>query len=225
MSKRIDDSVKFNVSEIFFSIQGEGTRSGLPCVFVRMQGCNLRCKWCDTGYALQIGKQANIMVQSEIIKAIEDFGCNFVEFTGGEPLLQPATLPLMSELCDMGYIVAVETGGSLNAANVDLRVIRIIDVKCPASASSELNDYSNLYAARRTDEIKFVIANQEDYVWAKNINDKYNLTERVNCVLFSPSFKELPPAQLAEWILRDNLKVRMQIQIHKYIWDPNKRGV
>lgn len=216
---------KFNISEIFYSIQGEGSRAGIPCVFVRLQGCNLRCKWCDTGYALQIGKQAIIMTGEEILKQIEEYDCPFIEFTGGEPLLQTAVLPLMTELCDKGFTVAIETGGSLDASSVDSRVIRIIDVKCPGSGSLEMNDFVNLDNLRKTDEIKFVLADRTDYEWAKQIVDKYKIIERASCAIFSPVFGAMNSEQLATWILEDRLRVRLQLQLHKYIWHPKKRGV
>jgi 7-carboxy-7-deazaguanine synthase len=204
------------VNEIFHSIQGESTYAGLPCVFVRLTGCNRRCTWCDTAYAFTEGRPMSL---DAIMAAVRRYDCPVVEITGGEPLLQPGVLPLMTRLCDVGKIVLLETGGSLDIAPVDPRVIRIMDLKCPSSGETAHNRLENIQHLRPTDEIKFVIADRADYDWAKQ-----NLPARGH-VLFSPVWDRLPLATLAEWILADPLPVRLQTQWHKHIWGPNVRGV
>ncbi len=215
----------FHVSEIFYSIQGEGTRAGMPCVFVRLQGCKLRCSWCDTRYALSHRRGGQWMRGREILEQVYAYGCRFVEFTGGEPLEQWASFELMRHLCDMGYTVAVETGGHISIELLDARIIRIVDVKCPSSRMSALMYWPNLELLRGSDEVKFVIADRRDYVWACEVVERYRLAERVAAVLFSPAFGLLAPQELAAWILHDRLPVRLQLQLHKYIWDPERRGV
>jgi len=215
----------FSVNEIFYSVQGEGLRAGERCVFVRLQGCTLRCAWCDTPYALDHRSGGVATNGTEIIEKIKEFDCNFIEFTGGEPLEQNNVLPLMSILCDAGYTVAVETGGHIDCSYVDKRVIKIIDMKCPDSKMVSLNNYNNLTILEPHDEIKFVIASRKDYEWAKNITEQYNLTEKAAAVLFSAVFNSLHFRELVEWILEDKLDVRFQLQIHKFVWDPNTRGV
>lgn len=217
--------LQFYVNEIFFSVQGEGTRAGLPCVFVRLQGCKLRCSWCDTTYALDYKKGGLAMSAQEIIEKVQSYNCNFVEFTGGEPLEQENIYPLLSWFCDNAYTVAIETGGHVNTEFVDDRVIRILDMKCPDSKMTPLNNYRNLEVLRTTDEVKFVIASETDYNWAKSLVVEHQLHTKVHAVLFSSVFSILPPLTLTEWILRDNLPVRMQLQMHKFIWEPNTRGV
>jgi len=216
--------MSFNVSEIFHSIQGEGTRAGLPCTFIRMQGCKLRCVWCDTPYALDKRQLERQMTSEEIIAEIQRIGCQFVEFTGGEPLEQDV-LPLMSALCDMGYTVAVETGGHIDISAIDERVCRIVDVKCPDSRMSTLNRLENLDVLRPTDEVKFVIASRADYEYAKAMVEDHQLSSRTAAVLFSCVFDTVSFRTVAEWILQDGLDVRFQLQLHKFIWDPNQRGV
>lgn len=215
----------FNVSEIFHSIQGEGTRAGLPCTFIRLQGCKLRCVWCDTPYALDKRQVEHEMSEEQIIAEIERIGCPFVEFTGGEPLEQPLVVPLMSKLCDMGYAVAVETGGHVDISGIDERVVRIMDVKCPDSRMSTLNRWENLDVLRANDEVKFVLASREDYDFARGIVERHDLTARTAAVLFSCVFGTVDFRTVAEWILQDGLNVRFQLQLHKFIWDPNQRGV
>ncbi len=217
--------MSFNVSEIFHSIQGEGTRAGLPCTFIRLQGCKLRCVWCDTAYALDKRQIEVEMTAGEIIAEIERIGCQFVEFTGGEPLEQEEVIPLMKTLCDMGYTVAVETGGHIDIAAIDVRVCRIVDVKCPDSRMSTLNRLENLEILRPTDEVKFVLASRVDYEFARSIVERYDLTTRTAAVLFSCVFDAVSFRTVAEWILQDGLNVRFQLQLHKFIWDPNQRGV
>ncbi len=209
------------VNEIFFSIQGESSMAGLPCIFVRLTYCNLRCSYCDTEYAFYEGSDYSI---EDILSEIKKYDCRLVEITGGEPLLQSDVHALMSELCNRGYSVMLETGGSLPIKDVDNRVKIIMDLKCPSSNMSHKNLYENIDYLKPTDEVKFVIGNREDYEWSKNIIRKYSLADKCT-VLFSTVFSELEPVQLAEWILEDNLKVRFQLQLHKYIWSPTKRGV
>lgn len=209
------------INEIFYSIQGESSMAGLPCIFIRLTYCNLRCSYCDTEYAFYEGTDYAI---EEILTEIKKYNCNLVEVTGGEPLVQKEVLPLMKILCDSGYDVLIETGGSLSIKEVDQRVKVIMDFKCPSSKMAEKNLFENINYLKKNDEVKFVIGNREDYDWSKNVIDKYQLTEKC-AVLFSNVFSELEPVQLAEWILNDNLKVRFQIQMHKYIWSPTKRGV
>lgn len=215
---RLDFMLKIN--EIFYSIQGESSRAGEPCVFVRLTGCNLRCSYCDTEYAFYEGKNISI---DEIISEVRKYNCQLVEITGGEPLLQNDSLALMKMLCDEGFEVMFETGGSLPVNTVDERVKIILDMKCPSSGMSKKNLYANLNWIKPVDEVKFVIGDREDYDWSKNIVEEYKLNK--SAVLFSPVFSKLEPSELAKWILEDKLNVRFQIQIHKYIWDPNLRGV
>lgn len=209
------------VNEIFYSIQGESSKAGLPCVFVRLTYCNLRCTYCDTAYAFYEGTDYSI---DDIIKKIEEYKCNLVEITGGEPLYQEESLELMKQLCNKGYVVMLETGGSLPIKNVDNRVMIIMDLKCPSSGMMKKNLYDNINYIKPTDEIKFVIGTKEDYDWAKEIISKYDLLNKCT-VLFSVVFNQLEPIQLVNWILEDKLNVRFQLQLHKYIWHPETRGV
>ncbi len=215
----------FNVSEIFHSIQGEGTRAGLPCTFVRLQGCTLRCSWCDTPYALEHRTSERIMTGQQIIDAVREIGCSFVEFTGGEPLEQPAIVPLMRLLCDEGYLVAVETGGHCDISVLDERVIAIVDVKCPGSKMDRLNDLDNLTRLRPHDEVKFVLASRRDYEFARDLLRSYQLDTRCASVLMSCVPDRLPMAECVAWILEDALPVRFQVQMHKIVWSPETRGV
>lgn len=209
------------INEIFYSIQGESTFSGLPCIFIRLTYCNLRCSYCDTEYAFYEGKNISI---EEILETVKSYNCNLLEITGGEPLMQEKSYELMNKLCDNGYTVLLETSGSLSIENVDPRVRIIMDLKCPSSRMVKKNLYSNIDFIKRKDEIKFVIGNREDYDWAKGIILQYKLHEKCE-ILFSTVFGKLGLKDLAEWILSDNLKVRFQTQLHKYIWNPEKRGV
>lgn len=218
-------NLHFSISEIFHSLQGEGVRAGERCVFIRLQGCSLRCSWCDTAYALDHKKGGFDMKGEEILSKIEEFDCNFIEFTGGEPLEQVNIYPLMTFLCDKGFTVAIETGGHINTQFVDTRVIKIIDMKCPDSKMSSLNNYDNLLLINAQDEVKFVLASRTDYLWAKQIVEQYQLINSCKAVLFSCVFNQLAFADLAEWILEDRLDVKMQLQMHKFIWDPMARGV
>ncbi len=213
------------VNEVFYSIQGEGTRAGIPCTFVRLQGCRLRCTWCDTPYALDRRDPATTMTLAKLEQQIADIGCTFVEFTGGEPLEQDNVLPLMTALCDAGYTVAIETGGHVDITAVDDRVIRIIDVKCPDSKMQTLNRWENMADLRLTDEVKFVIASRDDYDYACDVIRRYDLANRTAAVLMSCVFGRLAFVDLVQWILEDRLPVRFQLQVHKFVWSPETRGV
>jgi len=210
------------VNEIFHSIQGESTLAGRPCVFVRLTACDLRCSWCDTSYAFHEGSK---MTVDEVIERVRAYGCDVVELTGGEPLLQADAYPLMERLLADGHVVMVETGGHRDASNVPAGVRRIIDVKCPGSGESARNFWANLDALRPTDEVKFVIRDRGDYEYARDVARGRELIERCAAVLFSPVHGIMNARELAEWILADRLKVRLQLQAHKYIWDPQTRGV
>ncbi len=209
------------ITEIYKSIQGESTWTGCPCVFVRLSGCDLRCGWCDSEYTFSGGDRIAI---DKIVEEVENHGCPLVEITGGEPLLQPGVHPLISTLIDRGHRVIVETGGHLDVSVIDPRAIRVIDVKCPGSGESQKVRWKNLDALRETDQIKFVLADRGDYDWAKDIIRRHSLNERV-AVLLSVAHGILPPADLAAWILEDRLNVRLQIQLHKYIWSSVETGI
>lgn len=214
-----------NISEIFYSIQGEGTRSGLPCVFVRLQGCMLRCSWCDTPYALEINQVEKIKTFDEIIEEINSYDCQLVEFTGGEPLTQKNVADLMKILLDMGKEVAVETNGHADISILDARVVKIMDIKCPDSAMSKYNRFSNIDFLDAKDEIKFVISSEADANWAFGIINEYQLFEKVKTIMFSPAFGLMEAKRLAEIILQADSRIRLQLQIHKFIWSPDTRGV
>jgi len=209
------------VNEIFYSIQGEGNAAGLPCVFVRLTYCNLRCTYCDTEYAFYDGEEKTL---DEIIDEVKKYKCKLVEITGGEPLVQEESLELMRRLCDAGFNVMLETGGSLSIKNVDTRVKMIMDFKCPSSGMEKKNFYENVNYLKKADEVKFVIGNREDYDWAKEIISGYNLISKCE-ILFSVVFGVVEPVKLVEWILEDKLDVRFQLQMHKYIWHPQTKGV
>jgi 7-carboxy-7-deazaguanine synthase len=211
---------RLRVNEIFYSLQGESTRAGLPCVLIRLTGCHLRCRWCDTAYAFYEGEWLS---RAEVLSRVAAFGCPLVELTGGEPLLQPGALPLLADLCDAGYEVLLETSGAVDVAPVDPRVRKIVDVKCPDSGEAERNHWPNLDVLRETDELKLVIAGEADYAWARDLVMERGLHRRCP-VHFSPVAGELDPAALAEWILRDHLPVRLQLQLHKQLWG-GARGV
>ena len=209
------------ITEIFHSIQGESSYAGQPCVFVRLTGCPLRCTWCDTDYAFYEGHEFSI---DEVLAKVQTYGCRLVEVTGGEPLVQPESLPLMTRLCDAGYTVLLETSGAVNIAPVDPRAHVILDVKCPGSGMTDRMHWPNLSQLAAKDEAKFVMADRADYDWAREILTQYDVASRCP-VLFSPVFGSLDVRQLAEWILADRLPVRFQLQMHKYIWAPDMRGV
>jgi 7-carboxy-7-deazaguanine synthase len=209
------------VNEIYYSVQGESTRSGLPCVFVRLTYCNLRCVYCDTEYAFYEGNDYSI---DEILTEVKKYDCKLIEVTGGEPLMQDECINLMKELCDDGFEVLLETGGSLPINNVDKRVKIIMDLKCPSSQMVKKNLYKNLDHIKATDEIKFVIGNREDYEWTKEVLSKHKLIDKCE-ILFSVVFGVLEPLTLVNWILEDKLNVRFQLQMHKFIWNPQAKGV
>ena len=213
--------VRLKIYEIFYSIQGESTFAGRPCVLVRLTGCQMRCSWCDTEYAFHGGAWMGL---DEVMEKVAAFGCPLVEVTGGEPLLQPGCLPLLTALCDAGYEVLLETGGGLEIAPVDPRVRRILDIKCPASGESTNNRWENLADLRATDEIKFVVADRADYDWAKGVIAERSLAG-VCPIHFSPVWETCPPAELAAWILADRLPVRLTLQQHKILWGKDTRGV
>ncbi len=209
------------VNEIFFSIQGESTHAGRPCVFVRLSGCDLRCTYCDTQYAYHEGQKRSL---ESILQTVRSFNCPLVEITGGEPLLQANVLPLMSRLADEGFEVLLETGGHRDISAVDPRVQRIVDIKCPSSGEEQANRWQNIEELRAGDQIKFVVGDRDDYEYAQRVIETYALTARCT-VLISPVFGKIKARTLADWILRDRLDVRLQLQMHKYIWPPDMRGV
>ena len=209
------------INEIYYSIQGESTKAGLPCIFIRLTYCNLRCKYCDTEYAFFEGKDLTI---DEILGEVKKFDCSLIEITGGEPLVQLESIELMKTLCDNGYDVLLETGGSLPINAIDPRVKIIMDLKCPSSGMLKKNYYENINYIKPGDELKFVIGSREDYEWSKEIINNYKLINKCS-VLFSIVFGELEPVKLVEWILNDKLNVRFQLQMHKFIWEPTAKGV
>ncbi|MFH1115300.1 MAG: radical SAM protein [Pseudomonadota bacterium] len=213
--------MQFIVSEIFGSIQGESSYAGLPCTFVRLAGCNLRCRHCDTRYAQEGGTEMSL---DEILGKVSSFGSNLVEITGGEPLMQEDTPTLAALLKQRGHQVLVETNGSLDISALPEGVIRIMDIKCPASGESGHFMWENIWRLRDSDEVKFVISDRHDYEWARGIVKERFGHSRIQ-VLFSTVFGELPPRNLVRWILEDRLAVRFQLQIHKYIWPHDARGV
>jgi 7-carboxy-7-deazaguanine synthase len=209
------------VTEIFHSIQGESTWAGRPCTFVRLTGCPLRCRWCDTEYAFHGGATMSL---EEVLAQVERFECSLVEVTGGEPLSQKECPELLRSLCDRGYDVLLETSGAVSTESVDPRVVTILDVKCPDSGESDRNLWENLDRLRPRDEIKFVLASRRDYEWALETVQARDLSAR-NTVLFSPVWGELEPGTLASWILEDRARVRMQIQLHKVLYGADVAGV
>jgi 7-carboxy-7-deazaguanine synthase len=206
---------QLRITEIFHSLQGETSTVGLPTVFVRLTGCPLRCQYCDTAYAFSGGQ---VVTVDEILERVASFDARYVTVTGGEPLAQPACLPLLRALVDAGFETSLETSGALDVSGVDPRVVRVVDLKTPGSGEAARNRWPNIELLTRRDQVKFVICDADDYAWARRICDEYALSERVGEVLFSPSHTELPAAQLADWILRDRLRVRLQIQLHKVLW-------
>jgi 7-carboxy-7-deazaguanine synthase len=210
-----------NVSEIFQSIQGESSFAGIPCSFVRLAGCNLRCRYCDTRYAQEGGTEMSLQ---EVLDRVADLGPELAEITGGEPLVQPETPALAAALLGRGYKVLVETNGSLDISVLPEGVIRIMDIKCPSSGENTQFMWENIWKLNDDDEVKFVISDRHDYEWARGIvRERFGRTKTQ--VLFSAVFGELPPGHLVEWILQDKLPVRFQLQIHKYIWPHDVRGV
>ena len=226
------------ITEIFRSIQGEGTRAGLPCIFVRLTGCNLRCTWCDTAYAFYGGKQIAV---DEVCEKVRELSLpstangneiRLVELTGGEPLLQPEVIPLTEKLLAAGYTVMIETSGERFIGKLPREVIKIVDVKCPDSGAADTFDFANLEALSPSDEIKFVIASRRDYEFAREFTAQHALAAKVHQVIFSPSTPDpagkwpgLEARELTEWILADGVSVRLGLQLHKFIWDPSMHGV
>lgn len=210
------------INEIFYSIQGESTRAGSPCVFVRLTACDLRCTWCDTPYAFYEGTKRSI---AEVVAEVESYGCPLVEITGGEPLLQDDVYPLMERLLAGGHTVMLETGGHRSIAAVPPGVIKVMDVKCPGSGESEKNDWRNLDLLAPQDEVKFVIQDRADYDFALEVMKRYGVASRAGGVLFSPVHGVLDPKTLSGWMLADHVAARLQFQIHKLIWPPATRGV
>jgi 7-carboxy-7-deazaguanine synthase len=210
------------ITEIYHSIQGESTWAGLPCTFVRLARCNLRCTWCDTAYSFHGGTSTTI---DAILQQCDDYKCQLIEITGGEPLAQPECIDLCDELVAKGYTVLIETSGSLPIAPLPEAVIKIMDLKCPGSGECDKNDYSNIPELSNKDEVKLVITDRVDYEWAKEQVVKYELINRCNAVLFSPVFTLIEPKQIVDWITEDRLQVRFQLQMHKFIWPPEQQGV
>ena len=210
----MSDSSRLRISEIFYSLQGESTLVGLPTVFVRLTGCPLRCGYCDTEYAFQGGEW---MLLDEILEQVATHRSRYVTVTGGEPLAQKNCPALLQALCDAGYAVSLETSGALDISKVDPRVVRVMDLKAPGSGEVERNRYENLEELAGTDQVKFVICSREDYDWAREMLQQHDIAQRCT-VLFSPVHGQQDATELADWILRDRLPVRMQIQLHKYLW-------
>jgi 7-carboxy-7-deazaguanine synthase len=210
------------VNEIFYSIQGESTFAGRPCVFVRLTACDLRCSWCDTPYSFYEGRKRTL---DDVLAVVDGYDCPLVEVTGGEPLLQEEVYPLMQSLLARGRTVLLETGGHRSTERVPGDVVTILDVKCPGSGEAHRNDWSNLERLRPHDEVKFVIKDRVDYEYARDIVHRHDLRNRASAILFSPVHGVLDARQLSEWVLADRLPVRVQLQLHKFIWDPSTRGV
>jgi 7-carboxy-7-deazaguanine synthase len=210
------------INEIFYSVQGESSYAGRPCVFIRLTACDLRCSWCDTPYAFYEGTKRRV---EDVLSEVEDFGCSLVEVTGGEPLLQPDVYPLMRALLDRGKTVLLETGGHRSTEDVPSQVITILDVKCPGSGEAGQMHWQNLERLRPHDEVKFVIKDRADYEYARGTIERYDLARRAAAIHVSPVHGVLDPRELTEWVLADHLPVRVQLQLHKYIWAPETRGV
>jgi 7-carboxy-7-deazaguanine synthase len=210
------------INEIFYSVQGESTYAGRPCVFVRLTACDLRCSWCDTAYAFHEGRKREI---DDILAEVDRYDCSLVELTGGEPLLQDGVYPLMNELLARGKTVLLETGGHRSTARVPESVVTILDVKCPASGEADRMDWTNLSRLRPRDEVKFVINDRADYEYARDVIARHGIQERAAAIHMSPVHGVMDPKTLSEWVLMDRLPVRVQLQIHKYIWPADTRGV
>ena len=209
------------INEIYYSVQGESTHAGRPCIFIRLTYCNLRCSYCDTEYAFYDGKDMEI---TDIMSEIKRWDCNLVEVTGGEPLFQDECIDLLNELVNSNYEVMLETGGSLSISDVPKKVVKIVDFKCPSSGMVKKNLWFIVDDLQAHDEVKFVIGNREDFDWAKDRITEYSM-DKICTLLFSPTFGEINPQQIVEWILAENLPVRMQLQMHKMIWSPEEKGV
>ncbi len=213
--------MSLKINEIYYSVQGESTHAGRPCIFIRLTYCNLRCSYCDTEYAFYDGKDMEI---TYIMSEIKRWDCNLVEVTGGEPLFQDECIDLLNELVNSNYEVMLETGGSLSISDVPKKVVKIVDFKCPSSGMVKKNLWSIVDDLQAHDEVKFVIGNREDFDWAKDRITEYSM-DKICTLLFSPTFGEIDPQQIVEWILAENLPVRMQLQMHKMIWSPEEKGV
>ena len=213
--------MSLKVNEIYYSVQGESTHVGRPCIFIRLTYCNLRCTYCDTEYAFYEGKDIEI---PEIIAEIKQWNCNLVEVTGGEPLFQDECIDLLNELTNQNYEVLLETGGSLSISDVPIEIIKIVDFKCPSSGMEKKNLWSIVNDLQPHDEVKFVIGDREDFDWAKEMLNKYSLNEKCS-ILFSPTFGKIDPSLIVEWILDGDIPVRMQLQMHKHIWESEGKGV
>jgi 7-carboxy-7-deazaguanine synthase len=215
-------SERLHINEVFYSIQGESTHAGRACVFVRLTGCNLRCSYCDTDYAFYDGRKMTI---AEVAEVLDGFRCELVEITGGEPLLQEGVYPLIDALLARGRTVMIETSGTSDVGRLDPRVIKIMDLKCPGSGEAHRNLWSNLAHLTTRDEVKFVLCDRADYEWARHVIRSRDLASRVGAILISCAFGRLEPARVAAWMLEDRLPARLQLQLHKYIWPPDARGV
>jgi len=211
----MSDPAVLRITETFLSLQGETNTVGLPTVFVRLTGCPLRCGYCDTEYAFKGGEKKSI---SEILETVQSYNVQHVTVTGGEPLAQKSCLDLLTQLCDAGFIVSIETSGALDISRIDPRVVIVMDLKTPDSTEESKNLLTNIDYLKPHHQVKFVICSENDYLWSKNILNKYQLSDRCE-VLFSPSFHDIKPVQLADWILRDRLPVRFQLQLHKILWN------
>ncbi len=218
----MEDSEHVRVHEIYESIQGESTFAGLPCTFVRLSRCNLRCRWCDTPQAFEGGVE---MSRADVLDRVLSLGTPLVELTGGEPLLQAGAIPLLAELCDAGRTVLLETSGERDISKVDPRVHRIVDFKAPGSGESTKNRWANVELLTKRDEVKLVLADRADYEWAKEVIQTHQLADRVKAVLLSCVWGELDPKDLVQWVLKDKIPVRVQIQVHKVIWGADTEGV
>jgi len=214
-------SIALRITEIFYSLQGESNTTGYPTVFIRLTGCPLRCQYCDTAYAFTGGVIYDL---DQVLKEVESYSASYVTVTGGEPLAQNSCLPLLTALCDKGYVVSLETSGAIDVQAVDPRVIKVMDLKTPGSGELSKNLEPNIEALSSKDQVKFVICDRIDYEWAREKVQEFRLQEKVADVLFSPSNEQIPAIELAKWILADRLKVRFQIQLHKHLWG-NKPGV
>ncbi len=218
----MEDSEHLRVHEIYESIQGESTFAGLPCTFVRLSRCNLRCRWCDTPQAFEGGVE---MSRADVLDRVLSLGTPLVELTGGEPLLQAGAIPLLAELCDADHTVLLETSGERDISKVDPRVHRIVDFKAPGSGESTKNRWANVELLTKRDEVKLVLADRADYEWAKEVIQTHQLADRVKAVLLSCVWGELDPKDLVQWVLEDKIPVRVQIQVHKVIWGADTEGV
>lgn len=215
MSTAVEDGASLRITEIFLSLQGEANTVGLPTVFVRLTGCPLRCGYCDSAYAFSGGTQISL---HDILRQVMDYGVPRVTVTGGEPLAQPDVHKLLTALCERDVEVSLETSGALSVAEVDSRVVKVVDLKTPGSTESHRNLWTNMSALSNTDQVKFVLCDRQDYDWAKLKCDEYGLYDKVSDVLMSPSHEQLSPTDLANWIVADRLRVRMQMQLHKLLW-------